>query len=334
MSDSITRRYTERLGTLTRGQLQAALDRFDLGELVDAEPLDQGLFGQNIALRSARGAWVLRGRPHYEGQLEKERFFARLIHERTDVPGPWPYRIEKSPGIFGWSFAIMPRLSGLQIGREDVRKSHDPESAADLARAMGCALGRLHDIRWSHPGTYDLASDSIVPHELPHARRILTHMRENLETARAASAATTDACVDWVEEVIARGSPALDEPFDPTYVHHDFTEGNTVAKRESGHWRVAGVFDLMEGYFGDPEEDLMRTLADYAAWGSERVRGFVAAYRARQQLRAGFAERLPVYMLADRLGIWSYGQVNKVWFPANVRLRQFAEFFTKIRIPD
>lgn len=37
-----SREYSKRLGVLTRAQLQAALSRFDLGELLDAEPAQGG----------------------------------------------------------------------------------------------------------------------------------------------------------------------------------------------------------------------------------------------------------------------------------------------------
>ncbi|MBI2759933.1 MAG: hypothetical protein HYX51_00705, partial [Chloroflexi bacterium] len=46
------RQYSERLGVLTPEQLQAALDRFNLGRLLDARPATGGLFGQNVLLTS------------------------------------------------------------------------------------------------------------------------------------------------------------------------------------------------------------------------------------------------------------------------------------------
>ncbi len=64
--DRFTRNYGPRLGTLTGAQLQAALDQFDLGRLIDAAPVDAGNFGQNVFLTSTSGEWVLRGCPHYD----------------------------------------------------------------------------------------------------------------------------------------------------------------------------------------------------------------------------------------------------------------------------
>ncbi|HEY7850039.1 MAG TPA: hypothetical protein VIC27_08240 [Ktedonobacterales bacterium] len=78
-----TQVYSQRLGQITQAQLQAALSRFDLGAFVRAEPTRDGLFGQNLFLTSDRGAYVLRGAPHYSWQVPTEQFFARLLHERT-----------------------------------------------------------------------------------------------------------------------------------------------------------------------------------------------------------------------------------------------------------
>ena len=56
--------YSKRLGTLTHTQLEAALARFDLGELCSAESAQGGLFGETVFFSSSRGEFVLRGAPH------------------------------------------------------------------------------------------------------------------------------------------------------------------------------------------------------------------------------------------------------------------------------
>ena len=60
------REYSKRLGILRHEQLQAALDRFALGELIAASPAPSGLFGQNVMLTASTGEYVCaarRGRP-------------------------------------------------------------------------------------------------------------------------------------------------------------------------------------------------------------------------------------------------------------------------------
>lgn len=59
---------------------------------------------------STGGEFVLRGVLHYDWQLPAERFFARALHERTMAPVPWPYLVDPAEDIFGWSYALMPRM--------------------------------------------------------------------------------------------------------------------------------------------------------------------------------------------------------------------------------
>jgi len=56
---------SKRLGQLSRDQLQAALDKHNLGEFINVQPITAGLFGQNAFLTSKSGEWVLRGAPHW-----------------------------------------------------------------------------------------------------------------------------------------------------------------------------------------------------------------------------------------------------------------------------
>jgi aminoglycoside phosphotransferase (APT) family kinase protein len=155
--DRFTREYSQRLGVLSGEQLQAALDRFGLGRLLDAEPVKGGLFGQNVFLTSSHGEYVLRGKPHYPWQLARERFFSRLIAERTSVPVAWLYSIEAGEEPFGWSYAVMPRLPGLRLGDPEVREALTTPDRLAIARALGEALAALKSLRWPYAGRYDHA---------------------------------------------------------------------------------------------------------------------------------------------------------------------------------
>src|SRR5437588_5404134 len=104
------RMYSQRLGVIADDQFQAALDHFKLGTFIKAELIPFGNFGQNVFVTSSQGEFVLRGRPHFWWQFPTEEFYVRQLHERKQVPVPWPYRIDPAPDIFGWSYVIMPRL--------------------------------------------------------------------------------------------------------------------------------------------------------------------------------------------------------------------------------
>lgn len=116
------KQYSQRLGMISDTQFQAALDRFHLGRFIQAEAISFGNFGHNVFVSSTTGEYVLRGNPHFWWQFPTEQFFTRQLHERTHVPVPWPFLIDPTPDIFGWSFVLMPRMSGLQLADPQIKE--------------------------------------------------------------------------------------------------------------------------------------------------------------------------------------------------------------------
>jgi len=333
MTAEVARQYSKRLGVLFGHQLQAALDRFDLGVLVHAERVPFGNFGQNVFLTSTKGDYVLRGAPHYPWQFPKERFFTELLHKRTSVPVPWPYLLDPSEDVFGWSYVIMPRMPGAQLIDPHVRDRLSAEDRRGIAHAMGETLACLHTLTWPYPGEYDLATDTIQPLSVDFSDWVVSCIRHNLQLGVSLSDRTTAADMEWVEQLIARGREALSVPFQPCFVMQDYKEGNAVAERRDGIWHISGVFDYMEPYFGDGEADLSRSVAGYVDEDPALARAFVRAYVEQAGLgnrpfRSGFADRFPIYMLLDRLIIWQFGQRHGVWWDADLTLREWASPYT------
>ncbi len=323
--------YSQRLGEITDAQLQAALDRFGLGTLAAAAPIADGLFGQNLFLTSATAEYVLRGYAHYFWQFPQEQHFARLIHERTTVPAPRPYQIDESREIFGWSYAIMPRLPGAQIGAAEVRGTFTPQDRIAIAAAMGDALGRLQALTFEHPAAWDPDSAALQPMAYGWAAWIIDRVRKLVLDCRKASASTTTDDVLWIESLIDNAREALAVPFTPVFVHEDYKENNCVAERQpDGSWSITGIFDLMTAFAGDGEIDLMRSAAGYLHAGRPALDAFLGAYRALRPQRPGFAERWPLYMVAERLLIWEYGQRKEVWFTPEQTFRSWAERYCSL----
>ncbi len=328
-----SREYSQRLGVITPDQLQRALDRFGLGTLTDAQPVAGGLFGQNAFVTSSTGEWVLRGAPHYDGQFQKERFFSCLIHEQTLVEAPWPFLIERSTDVFGWHYSIMPRLPGVDPGSPDLQRDFTPSDRIAVARALGDHLGLLQSATFDTPAVYDYEQDSLASIDQPFSDWFITSVRDWLQRCRDDSRATTDEDVTWVEKIIDGASDALAVPFAPSLVHTDYKENNTCAIRTPDGWRITGVFDLGEAYIGDGEYDLARAACEYHLRRDDgSFRAFVDAYGAHRRPHAGFAERMRLFILLDRLIIWEYGQRNKIWFPPDMTLRAWAERFVMMKL--
>lgn len=329
--------YSQRLGMLSDAQFQAALDRFDLGTFLHAEPISFGNFGQNVFLSSTQGDYVLRGAPHYGWQFAKERLFTDLLHERTTAPVPWPYLVDTREDIFGWAYVIMPRMPGLQLSDPHVQSGLSSADRHELARALGVTLADMHSLTWTHPGEYHPETQTIQPLRRDYCDWVLGRIHNYLNRAILASDRTTDQDVAWVKQLAEGATLALEIPPEPCFVMEDYKEGNTVAVCEEGSWRITGVFDYMEAYFGDGEADLSRLVATYADQDVALAETFVSAYveglaAHSLSLRPGYVERFPAYMLLDRLILWEFGQRTGVWWDADLTLQEWAERYTSLSV--
>jgi hygromycin-B 7''-O-kinase len=301
------RKYSERLGVIDPGQLFEVAEMFDLGEVLSAEPMTGGLFGQNLALATTEGDFVLRGNPHGHVQLTKECHVAEFIDERSSLPAPWPYEVTDDTEIFGWTFAVMPLLPG-EMG-EAIRETADDNERIALATATGEALAQLHEATAEYSGPYDAQLDAFI--EMDEFSDWALHRFEHWRNAcRSVHALSTEAEL-YLDELIDECAPALDEPFTPVLVHHDFKPGNLNFERTAGGFEPSGVFDLMEAYIADGEEDVVRML--WSVEADERE-AFVDAYTAHNPFRPGASERLALYAVCDWLVIWEYGRRHGIWF--------------------
>lgn len=329
------REYSRRLGSIDDDQFRLALERLGLGGFVRAEPVAGGLFGQNVFVASTTGEYVLRGAPHYDWQLPSERFFIRLLHERTRAPVPWPYLLDPGDDIFGWSYAVMPRMPGLQLSDQAAAaEGLTRDDRFGMARSMGENLALIHVLDWPRPGRYDLATDTISPLEENWAEWVTSEARRWLALARHHSDRTTDADAGWVEALLRSSYDALGEPFEPRFVMHDYGEHNVTFEQTYAFWRVSGVFDLMEAFFGDSEMDLSRQTAIYLEEDPKLARMFLETYLRLRPARPGFQERFQAYMLLDRLVVWEYAQrpQSEPWWDPGLTLREWAEPYTASRV--
>ena len=333
--------YSQRLGSITDEQFQAALARFDLGKFLRAEPIPFGNFGQNVFVSSDKGEFVLRGQPHFWWQFPTEQFYTRLLHEQTDVPVPWPYLIDPTTDIFGWSFVLMPRMSGLQLADPNAKAQLKPTERLGIAHALGDNLARMHQITWPFAGRYNADTQQIEPFDLKpelawplpieadpslanvttarisYSHRVKSCLHHNLQHARYCKPDTTTlADIAWVEELLNDADDVLNDEFKPCLLMEDYKEGNLVVTKDGGEtqWRVSGVFDLMECHFGDGEADLARQFCEYLYEDISLAREFLNAYQNRKTLHSGFEKRFRIYMLLDRSILWAFFQSHQMCF--------------------
>jgi len=336
--------YSKRLGEIEDKCFQSAVEKMGLGKLVSAEPIPYGLFGQNVFLNTTQGQFVFRGCPHGPGQFEYERFMAEKLHAETQVPVPWPYLIDNSSEIFGWPYAIMPRMQGLQIESPEVQANLTDDDRLGIAEAMGRILLEMQRLHYPYCGQLDAETLTIIPVTdvfIPPWEKQKAPENPDLLINRAASSKasfpqwiasrisyflnraveandeakgrmTTTDDVEWVEDLIQQSGRALTVPFQPCFVMDDFKEGNTVVSKIDGKWKVTGVFDLGTSYFGDGEADTARLLLMYGMGGPTpdgRPHAFLKAYfhgATTESIRPHFAERVTAYFLMESVVFWSF----------------------------
>lgn len=299
-------KYSDRLGEISKTQFQKALDQFNLGDFIDATPIDRGLFGQNVFIKSTKGEFVLRGCPHYNWQFPAEVYFSKLLHQ-NNIPVAAPYMYSKSKDIFGWEFILMPRLYGKSISPTMTDKDLSKSDEIGIAKALGSVLKEMQKVTMDHCGFYDLDSDDIKPLSMSYSERIYLNIQNRLLQATEANALlTTKDDMKWIESILEQKQEAMEMSFVPTYVMQDFKLENMVVDKVSGEWKVTGIFDLMESYIGNIESDLSRTYCMYLDAGKRELGDvFVNAF-LDDRIIEGFNERFPIFILHDRLIIWSW----------------------------
>lgn len=316
--------YSKRLGALSPEQFQQALQRFELGDFLEAQAIPFGEFGQNVFLTSTQGQYVLRGAPLLSEQFATEQFFVDLLHERTGVAVPWPYRIDEATDIFGWSYVIMPRMPGLQLSNPEVSGSLSFEERSKVAQAMGKNLAAMQTLTWPYSGHYDFSRRTIKPLGQPYSSWVLERLYQNLQKAMQYNDRTDETDVLWIEQLIAPAQAFLDEDFQPCFVDHDYKEGNIVVTPTDGEWFVSGIFDLMGAHFGDGEAGLSRLLFVYINEDERLAEAFVQAYIEQTALRPGFKERYVLYMLDNCIILWEYFQKTQPdWLDKRWRFRDW-----------
>lgn len=318
--------YSRRLGKITPEQFQAALECFGLGDFVSAEPIPFGLFGQNVFVASTQGEFVLRGVPHYPWQFQTEQFFADQLHQRTRAPVPYPYRVELSTDIFGWSFVIMPRLPGMSLSDKQVIDSLTFEDRLEIAGELARTLAEAHVLSWDCSGKYDPETQSVQPYEQAYGAWVVKGIRERLAGASVYNRHTTAADVEWTEQIIQASAGVLAEPNPPCAVLGDYGEHNVNVEKSPTGWQVSGVFDLMTAHFGDGDADLCMPVAGYLKVNRSLAEEFVAEYLRCRPAREGFAERQKIYTLGLYANMWEYWQRAQGGPPENpeVSFRQWA----------
>lgn len=309
--------YSQRLGAISVEQFQAVAARLNLGRFVAAERVTTGLFGQNVFMRTSAGEFVLRGAPHWvqsmgdtehrredRWQFTQEVFFARQLHERTTVPVAWPMLHDERDDIFGWPYVVMPRMPGECFDDRRIVRDLEPAERSDVARALGLTLAEMQTLTWPFAGDFDRRSIRLEPYPGGGEKWVADEVAMLVDLADRNGAMTLDDR-RWIDDVSQRATRVrVERP--NTYTHCDYKLNNLTVGRSPLGWAVTGLFDLHEARFADGALDIVRQACAYLDNDPPQVHEFIASYRAHAPEDPSLRERVPLYLINDRLKFWTY----------------------------
>lgn len=308
--------YSERLGAISEAQFAAAAERLRLGRFVKAQPVTSGLFGQNVFVTTSEGEFVLRGAPHWvkglgeeqwrredRWQFTKEVFFARLLHEHTQVPMPWPMLHDEASDIFGWPYIVMPRMPGACFDERGILKALAPEDRRGVARALGAMLAQMQTLTAPFAGGFDVDTIALTPFEGSYTQHAIAELRDGTAMAQRNGAMTPED-LEWLAGAERRALAAGERP--NTYVHCDYKLNNVTLSKDADGWRVSGLFDLHEAKFGDGGLDIVRQACSYLDTERQLARVFVESYFAGASADPRLKELMPLYVVNDRMKFWAF----------------------------
>lgn len=302
---------SKKLGTIHHNQLQAMLDRFNLGTLISSRKTELGAMGQTMFVSSTKGDFILKGNPLYHGQLEEEKFFIENIEKRTDTPVPIPYLIDKSSDIFGWSYALMPHLPGEHIDSKLLKNTLTKENKLQIAESIASTLTIFHKWKVADFGELHIETMKITPLKPTYTDWIFQRIMFWLEDAKKYST-ITDEDIEWSRSLLAEAKEAFHSLDSPTFIMGDFKPGNFLVNSGESGWRISGVFDFTNSYFGDPVSDLIKMVTYYLNHNETGIaKHMLNKYFEGWSGRNFIKSRLKVHMLHQRVLDWGNGKATK-----------------------
>lgn len=320
---------SNQLGVVTNEQLQSMLNRFDLGKLISFEKTPKGVGNQTLFVRSSSGVYVLKGNPLFSSQFIEEKFYVDNLLRLTKLPVPSPYLVDEQEDIFGWSYSIMPRLTGRHINEPEFEELSG-EDKKQIAELLAISLCELHHWKVDVYGEFDSKYQNIRPFDGSYKTWLYNRIRYWLEDAKKYSVITAKD-TEWVENLLTASEKVFDGLRSPTFVMGDFKADNILVQDKPDGWLLSGIFDFTTGYFGDGIADLPRMIAMYLDNGEEEsAKHFISVYFNNCEAKEAFLERFRVHMLYQRVLDWGCAKaINNVTWDNDLPFSQWVERYTE-----
>lgn len=316
---------SNKIQVVTNSQTQQMLDRFHLGKLLSFKKTEKGAMNQTFFITSTKGEFVLKGNPLYRGQFSEEKYFVDNLAKHTNIPVPYPYLVDELEDIFGFSYAIMPRLPGIHMNSGEIETREEKLRIAELASEV---LKEFHSWKICSFGDLDPVNTVITPFKEPYTDWLYNRIRYWLEDAKKYSEITTKD-IAFVENQLEVSKKAFNSFSSPTFVMGDFKSDNFLVKSDGDKWELSGVFDFTNSYFGDPVTDLVKMIIMYIDNREEEFAGhFLSCYLRGLQSKEAFLQRIKVHIIQQRILDWGCAKaIGMVNWDNNITFSKWVEYY-------
>ena len=169
----------------------------------------------------------------------------RAVSDRSGIPLPQLFWLEKDPAVLGMPFYVMERVVGkvpVQWQAQDPEVFPTPEARARIGQEFVAVLAAIHAVERS--GAW-LAHFAVVDQPEQSALAQVEHWAAYFEDAALVTIPTVDYAISWLRRNVAC-SPRL------ALVHGDYRIGNFMVHDGS----IVSIFDWELAHISDPVEDI------------------------------------------------------------------------------
>ncbi|NQT20427.1 MAG: fructosamine kinase family protein [Planctomycetes bacterium] len=259
-----------------------------LGEaasVVALTPLIGGCCNTVVEIRfdHPRSPVVIKAAHQPQEHLQREHATLRFFQKNTTFPLPHPYRVDISCEAVPFSYLLMQRLPGMNLG--DASRWMTPADRLHLERQIAKAVSDLHTHTGPHFGSI---------HETSQHARWKDHFAADVQEEydeNCRLGLVSRRSLDRVAELLDHFDEIFDAPGQPTLVHGDIWATNIIVGGEPGAASLSGFVDGGGSYRHAESE-----LAYLEIWQTVGSEFFEIYHRVHPPL-AGYPRRRLIYWL-------------------------------------
>lgn len=217
----------------------------------------------------------------YPCPFERTAALTRRVEVEMGLHMPATYAADETCAVWPWRFLVKEYLPGIVWAA--ARNKMSTAERTEAQSALGCAIARLHTLRFSSFGELEPDATHVVE-GLP----LLAALRQ-----RAGRYLRPEVPRAFYFDLLERSADLFAGVADARLCHEDLHGYNILFERQGGVWKLQTLLDFDKAWAGHTEIDLARM----AFWRGMTSPTFWEAYTAVWPLSPGFEKRRLIYQL-------------------------------------